>query len=50
VFSHTILPKKHLFASYKDDLIFVQAGILVFAFYGLTVIGRLGQASEINPA
>jgi hypothetical protein len=45
VFAYTILPKKHLFASYKDDLTFLQAANLFFAFYGLTVIGRLGQAS-----
>jgi hypothetical protein len=42
---NTILHKKHLFASYKDDLTFLQVAILFFANYGLTVIGRLGQAS-----
>jgi hypothetical protein len=45
VFAHIFLRKKHLFASYKDDLTFLQAAILFFAFYGLTVIGRLGKAS-----
>jgi hypothetical protein len=43
VFAYIIFTKKHLFASYKDGLTFLQGASWFFAFYGLTVIGRLEQ-------
>jgi hypothetical protein len=43
---YTILPKKHLFASHKLDFPLSLAAIfLFFAFYGFTLIGRVGHAS-----